>query len=162
MKLIQKRCDDLISISRAKFCAYPYKDVPECWRRLYTDASIVKACSIILKCLWKDTDEDLTEDLSTQDDRNPKSQLSEKDMDVLVYTLDMAIIVAGAPGERRKSWIQMLIQSLQDSSPPVSVPDPSLLPNQIKKHYFSNDPDDTKDVFSTRSTFVPPVRKRTY
>ncbi|KAI9833122.1 MAG: hypothetical protein M1826_000489 [Phylliscum demangeonii] len=37
------RLDDLIRLSHDKLHAYPFQDVPTCWRRLYSDASILKA-----------------------------------------------------------------------------------------------------------------------
>ncbi|KAI9754794.1 MAG: hypothetical protein M1815_005434 [Lichina confinis] len=37
------RAGDLIRLSHGKLHAFPFKDVPLCWRRLYADASILKA-----------------------------------------------------------------------------------------------------------------------
>ena len=38
-----ERLDDLLRLSSDKLHAFPFKDVPLCWRRLYADASILKA-----------------------------------------------------------------------------------------------------------------------
>ena len=43
-----KRLDDIISIVYAKFYAFLYKDLPVCWRQLYTDASILRFCLCVL------------------------------------------------------------------------------------------------------------------
>ncbi|KAI9792370.1 MAG: hypothetical protein M1833_001102 [Piccolia ochrophora] len=37
------RVDDLVQLGHDKLHAFPFADVPLCWRRLYTDASILKA-----------------------------------------------------------------------------------------------------------------------
>ncbi|KAI9786542.1 MAG: hypothetical protein M1816_007866 [Peltula sp. TS41687] len=39
------RLDDLLRLSYDELHTYPFKDVPLCWRRLYADASILKAIS---------------------------------------------------------------------------------------------------------------------
>ncbi|MCJ1371794.1 hypothetical protein MMC20_003013 [Loxospora ochrophaea] len=73
LQLLPHRAEDLIRFAHDKLKAYPFKDVPLCWRRLYTDASIVKAASLIL------------------------SSSSCGDVDEIVKTLDMALIMTGAP-----------------------------------------------------------------
>ncbi|KAK4655568.1 hypothetical protein QC762_303450 [Podospora pseudocomata] len=40
--LIKRRLDDILSASYNKFYAYLYKDLPPCWRLLYTEAAILK------------------------------------------------------------------------------------------------------------------------
>ena len=64
--------------------------MPCCWRRLFTDASIVKAVALIL-------------------DRPFGS-----DPEPAVHALDMALIMAGAPGEGRRAAIGRLLQALDD------------------------------------------------
>ncbi|KAK0666106.1 hypothetical protein QBC41DRAFT_349085 [Cercophora samala] len=41
-ELIKRRLDDILSASYNKFYAYLYKDLPPCWRLLYTEAAILK------------------------------------------------------------------------------------------------------------------------
>ena len=64
--------------------------MPCCWRRLFTDASIIKAVALIL-------------------DRPPSS-----DPEPVVHALDMALIMAGAPGEGRRAAIERLLAALDD------------------------------------------------
>ena len=40
------RADDLVRLSHGKLHAFPFRDVPLCWRRLYADASILKAIGL--------------------------------------------------------------------------------------------------------------------
>jgi len=95
--LVQRRLDDLISISRQKFYAYHYSSVPECWRRLYTDANILKACSIALKNSWPEV---------------PHAPIGKLIKDI-VECLDMAVIIAGAPGVNRSLWTDAMLNYIQ-------------------------------------------------
>ena len=45
--LIFKSPDEALRIADANLRVFPFKDVETCWRRLYTDASIVKFCLVI-------------------------------------------------------------------------------------------------------------------
>ena len=67
-----KLTQSLISLSTDKFYAFPYKDVPRCWRRLYVDASLVRAIS--------------------------QKRLGV----IVVETLDMALIMAGGEGRQKQ------------------------------------------------------------
>ena len=93
--LLLKRIEDLLSTSYSKFYAFPYKDVPPCWRRLYTDASILKFCHILF---WPP---------------------SHSFLDTLIRTLDLSIILAGAAAKR--PWIDRAL-SLLESAFPQTVP----------------------------------------
>ena len=45
------KATSLVDYATEKLHAYPYKEVPICWRRLYTDASLVKGlCEIFMVC----------------------------------------------------------------------------------------------------------------
>lgn len=92
---------ELIRLSHEKLHVFPFKDVDVCWRRLYTDASIAKALLGI------------------------KAHLSEDDasatwLDEVVHTLDMALIMTGAP--LRANMVEDLLDRLQhftlDERPP--------------------------------------------
>ncbi|KAK3991296.1 lysine-specific demethylase [Cladorrhinum sp. PSN332] len=115
--LLSKRIEDLLALSYAKFYAYPYKDLPTCWRRLYTDSSLLKFSYLLLA--------------------NP----SEQSLDGLVRTLDLAIILAGAPSKR--PWIDKAFSLLELAFPP-SPPSPSPSPS-------------FPQTFSTHEPFTPPV-----
>lgn len=80
----------LVALAEDKLLSHHYKSVPVCWRQLYTDASILLAVALSLK------------EYGTDALRGIKS-------------LDMALIIAGAPGARRKAFIFDLISKLQES-----------------------------------------------
>lgn len=87
--------DDLLQLAKDKITSYHYKDVPSCWRRLYTDATILYVFASSLSADFDDTD--VVEDS--------------------VRRLDMAIIVAGAPGPGRSGAIFRLIRDCQSRLP---------------------------------------------
>lgn len=99
--LILSRPDDLIRLAHDKIHSFPFSNVPACWRRLYTDASIVKAVFAIKAHLTN---------------ANGKLVESNEWMTDVVKTLDMAIIMTGAP--LRESMIEELIRALQMHSEP--------------------------------------------
>src|SRR5690242_4102494 len=45
--LLCEKPDKALNLADKELRVFPFKDVRDCWRRLYTDASIVKACHII-------------------------------------------------------------------------------------------------------------------
>ncbi|KAI0199209.1 hypothetical protein F4808DRAFT_217427 [Astrocystis sublimbata] len=100
-----KRLEDLASIAYAKFYAYIYKDLPACWRQLYTDARILKFCLLFLKSAYaRGSDEVAIDDAASTQDSG---------LDELVKTLDLALILAGAAGERRgRKWIDQALHLL--------------------------------------------------
>lgn len=63
--------ESVISLSSDKLYAFPFKDVPSCWRRLYVDASVIRALA------------------------QRRLGLSS------VITLDMALIMAGGQGRQK-------------------------------------------------------------
>lgn len=81
--------------SHKKLYEFPYQDVPECWRRLYTEA-----------CLWivLDLVEVAVEELQSDDQPEERSSCKSEEGDDKVWKiieeLDKAIIMTGAP-ERR-------------------------------------------------------------
>ncbi|KAH8148719.1 uncharacterized protein LAJ45_07062 [Morchella importuna] len=89
------RATDLLRLCTDKLHTYPYRDVPLCWRRLYTDASVLKAVAQIL----------LLTSLT------PTEQLNDSDSEI-VRTLDMALIMAGAPGNNRREIIEDLLEKV--------------------------------------------------
>src|SRR4051794_2448433 len=46
-QLVLSDTDEALELSDKKLRVFPFKDVKESWRRLYTDASIAKACYTI-------------------------------------------------------------------------------------------------------------------
>ncbi|KAI0965147.1 hypothetical protein F4678DRAFT_453604 [Xylaria arbuscula] len=101
--LALKRLEDIASIAYSKFYAYLFKDLPVCWRQLYTDARILKFCLLFLRSPY-----------SAEDDSGGGSSDDVHGcLDELVKTLDLALVLAGAAGERRgRRWIDKALELL--------------------------------------------------
>ena len=116
--------DEALHLADAKLRVFPFKDVRTCWRRLYTDASIVKAClSICAGCGLRDGQRVTRDEASLRaliaslnaverdlkiDVRDPRtsSWLSR-----VAHILDNALIMTGAP--MRERLIENLFAVLQ-------------------------------------------------
>lgn len=142
------RLDDVLSAAYARFYAFLYKDLPACWRQLYTDASILKFCFLLHQARagagagWH-----LVE----------HSKVKE-----LVRVLDLALILAGAAGKQRgRQWIDKALGLLYDlSKEPAAYMSASQEPpsKRLKTSAASNDCDNKSKTFSTHEPFTPPVR----
>ncbi|OJD16029.1 hypothetical protein AJ78_03782 [Emergomyces pasteurianus Ep9510] len=161
--------DLALSLADKKLHIFPFKDVKDCWRRLYTDASVVKACYAIRRHLyahdiggadsqkptlrdqenfdgqiWKSRDEH-------EDDANDRGRISPNSpwLSPVIHILDKALIMTGAP--RRESLIDSLISCLQDltDSHPSTGPFADIFnkPDMFQPH--------TK-VASKRRKLIPP------
>ncbi|KAL1978552.1 hypothetical protein VTN31DRAFT_1411 [Thermomyces dupontii] len=109
--LLQDTPEDALKLADAKLRVFPYKDVKECWRRLYTDASMVLAirliCANLLDCPGGSNSSTPRISSSNSPTRSPP-WLTE-----VVRYLDMALIMTGAPG--RETAIEALFAELQRS-----------------------------------------------
>ncbi|KAE8353366.1 hypothetical protein BDV28DRAFT_148175 [Aspergillus coremiiformis] len=133
-ELVLNTPDEALQLADANLRVFPFKDVETCWRRLYTDASIVKAClSICDHCGFprerNSHKEDGTHHTSFYSrllsDLN-KHMNSGKETEGLkvspdapwlsptVHILDKALIMTGAP--LRESLIESLLDALQNST----------------------------------------------
>lgn len=113
----------LIRLARSKLYTWPYAQVPACWRRLYTDASLVHAIYITQKELTLDNQKRSTEiDVENGAVANrlegreclchEQSHVEENDwVQEVVNLLDMAVIMAGA--ETRREMIETIIEQLR-------------------------------------------------
>ncbi|KAG0137989.1 hypothetical protein HOY82DRAFT_666872 [Tuber indicum] len=90
------RCTDVLRLATSKLHAFPYREVPLCWLRLYTDVSILKGVYLIQKLF------------SIRDVEGVRRA----DEDI-VRTLDMALIMAGAPGNGRREVIEKILAELE-------------------------------------------------
>ncbi|GAD98138.1 JmjC domain protein, putative [Paecilomyces variotii No. 5] len=117
--LLQSRHDDALQLADAKLRVFPFKDVKDCWRRLYTDASIVKACSIIREAC---NDQD-GRNKSTQSTTEWKIDPQAPWLSSVVRLLDMALIMAGAP--LREEFIESLFAALQDATKATKASHPT-------------------------------------
>jgi len=87
---LRDHADSLFTLADQKLHTFPFKDVRPCWFRLYTDASIAKALTLMEKPF------DLSE------------------LDTMVSILDMALIMAGGLG--REQLIHDMLSHLQNAS----------------------------------------------
>jgi hypothetical protein len=81
-----QRLDDLITLAVEKFYAYPFKDVPACWRELFREASLLKFSALAVGGIWGPATQALG-----------NSVLGSQLLDKLVRTIDMSLIMAGPP-----------------------------------------------------------------
>lgn len=94
--LASTRAASLVRLANEKILSYNYKDVPVVWRRLYTDASLLKVVAGLCQT------EGVAEKLWLE----------------FVRELDMVLIVAGAPGPERRDVVFELIRLVQNRLPP--------------------------------------------
>jgi len=148
--LMESRLDDLISLAEEKFYAYPFKDVPACWRWLFTDASILKACSLVFRSKLNTTDGNAVQQNGITD--------SSAILDTVVGILDLAVIMAGAPGTssfNRRESIEKIMDLLQPLCEPASVIEEESRPSKRRKVYsFGED-----DLFPESTVFLPSVQR---
>ncbi|KAF8936373.1 hypothetical protein EDD21DRAFT_372503 [Dissophora ornata] len=90
--------DILVDYSRNMLHAYPYRDVPPCWRELYTDAGILKALGLGIRSSSKISDRVVA-------DVEPLRQA--------ILSCDNVLIMAGASGTGRKTLVYELIDALE-------------------------------------------------
>ena len=111
----------LIQLAHAKIHSYPFNQVPVCWRRLFTDASIGQAVQSM-----KDGVEAFEKGGMVRDGDGKTMVNGEEEREdwvqEVVRLLDMAVIMAGAP--ERDEMIEELLSALQiyieerDGEPP--------------------------------------------
>ncbi|PKY09135.1 Clavaminate synthase-like protein [Aspergillus campestris IBT 28561] len=147
--LILGSSNEALRLATEKLHAFPFKDVEICWRRLYTDASIAKAClKVIDGCgvprdgitRWSSMVEpffsrlilDLSQAVPPETEEGETNGVSWKIdpnapwLSPTIHLLDMASIMAGAPW--RESLIEDLIDALQAATVTTpSHPDPEQL-----------------------------------
>ncbi|KAI9368324.1 hypothetical protein BJX61DRAFT_537350 [Aspergillus egyptiacus] len=120
-KLFNKT-EEALQLSDANLRVFPFKDVKPCWRRLYTDASLAKACFTICKNLALIDDshafseippliESLNHRSESKDGLIIKIDPDAPWLSPAVHTLDRALIMTGAP--LREDLIESLLAALQ-------------------------------------------------
>ena len=112
----------LIRLAHSKLYAWPYADVPACWRRLFADASIVHAIRLIQQNSGAGSIREVDANRPDGKDKEAMQEIQRngcgngptKDDDWLqevVRILDMAIIIVGAEG--RHEMIESILRALQ-------------------------------------------------
>lgn len=124
-ELVFDNPDKALQLADANLRVFPFKDVKTSWRRLYTDASIVKACYSICEhsgFSQPNSDGSYYENLIAFLNRNPwngdgatKGSLTINPNSVwlspTIHLLDRALIMTGAPA--REGDIKRLLDALQ-------------------------------------------------
>lgn len=103
-----------LALADAKLRVFPFKDVKECWRRLYTDASLVLAVRLFRENTTKQDIRLESEQPKNQNHGNGQDgdALHASWLDSAVRYLDMALIMAGAP--LREDMIDTLFSALKN------------------------------------------------
>lgn len=139
LSILPTHPESLIRLARSKLYSWPYAQVPDCWRRLFVDASIVHAIYLTQKKLGiggKSRDEgDGQGEEARENGTNRKNGLRDGNgsrmdkeegndwVQEVVNLLDMAIIMAGAEG--RRDMIEAIIEQLRLH---ISSEEPSFRP----------------------------------
>lgn len=128
-KLLLDTPDEALELSNAKLHVFPFKDVKTCWRRMYTDASLLKACLIVCENIGfqRDSDSDsasyiweliehfgtasYNENADGEDNGVVSVSPDATWLSPTIHLLDRALIIAGAPG--RYDLVQSLLDTLQ-------------------------------------------------
>ena len=95
----------VIKLAHTKIHCYPFSQVPTCWRRLFTDASICEAIRLSRAGIGS-----VNEDVGG----SFRGETDEQWIRDVVKLLDMAIIMAGAP--ERANMIEDILATLQSWS----------------------------------------------
>ena len=143
--LVIQRLDDLIALATEKFYAFPFKDVPPCWRDLFRKASFLKFSALAVKKSWMQQNGNLG-----------LQPLSGEQMDEMVKTIDMALIMAGPPAS---SDSQEQVKSVFDHLQEIhmeSIQAPEDYPLR-KRRKLDEENKLWQDGFPKSEAFEPPV-----
>jgi hypothetical protein len=136
------RLDDLIALATEKFYAFPFKDVPPCWRILFREASLLKVSGLSVKS-------------SGKTGKGAHPWLDGEILDEIVRTVDMALIMAGPPdSENSQAEISELFSILEDINNGASGDENSEPPK--KRPRFGAGASNT---FPRTTGFTPPVSR---
>ena len=161
----------LIKLAYTKIHSYPFSEVPVCWRRLFTDASIYEAIKIVraelrttqikrvercdgenrgVKRKWWSTENEGSKKSPDHHEGEREGEGEQGDwIQKVVRLLDMAVIMAGAP--QREETIEAFLSALQEHI--HSLQKGGLVPGFPWKKGHSND-----DAFSADVTEPPCIK----
>lgn len=120
--LLFNNTETALELADAKLRVFPFKDVHVRWRRLYTDASLVKACLIITHhCglspqvrLAGHQKLDIQRLIQEIKNKNVQINLESNWLTDVIHILDTALIMTGAPS--REKLVETLLLALQEAS----------------------------------------------
>ncbi|KAF9166300.1 hypothetical protein DFQ26_008198 [Actinomortierella ambigua] len=118
---LYQTADVLIDYAYEKLNAFPYREVPACWRELYTDASLLQAVALWLSCnddcrrISKQQQQQqqglLEEEQEVKYDNIPPESVETRRLAIRV--LDKALVLAGACGPGRRALVMDAIEALE-------------------------------------------------
>lgn len=111
-QLVLSNPDEALQLADKKLRVFPFKDVKESWRRLYTDASIVKGCYAIRRGCGGSKNDNAEGPGGSGGHMEQRIDPCAPWLSTVVHMLDMALIMSGAP--RREELIETLFSTLQD------------------------------------------------
>lgn len=144
-ELVIKRLGNLIDLANEKSYAFPFKDVPACWRELYREASFVKVSALVMG------------ELEGEGRFKRVTEFDSETMDQIVSTLDMGLIMAGPPvDEETREAVNVLLELLEECNEVMENIESQSPPSKRRKL------DTTTailvfDNFPASSSFQPPV-----
>jgi hypothetical protein len=131
LALLPNDPDTCLKLAYQKLHDVPYKEVKKCWRRLYTDASLWKVVGLVeahAKC-------------REDDGREEKTENNTNWVDEVVRLLDMALILAGAPGREEvvELWFSALKAMLHTPTPTYTRTHSAVQDRSVKRRKLSPD-----------------------
>jgi len=152
-QLVIKRCDDMIEFAHEKFYIFPYKDVPPCWMELYREASLLKFSALAMSGVWASKDHG--------QDFKDAPPLSDSQMDDMVRTMDMALIMTGpAPSITTRENVETVMGLLQECHTlSLNMEEDNEAQPAVKRQKLDHDWRYPRYRFPISSTGDPPVRK---
>jgi hypothetical protein len=125
--------ESLLTVADKHLHVFPFKDVKPCWRRLYTDASIVNAVLQIQQHLNTENRgaTDIVKNGGAENGRADEVRNKEEAdwVDEVVRVLDMAVIMTGVPG--REDMVEKILMELQKLVDPTSTAGRELSPVEV-------------------------------
>ena len=151
--LVIKRLDDLLKLANEKFYAYPFKDVPACWRELFREASLLKVVAIIVRGIWIVGE---NEERKGGGERALDVDGDGGWLDEVVKIIDMALIMAGPPLEEgMRDRVNEVLEILREVH--VELVGKRDGEPASKRRKLDEDMLGVKKRFPSSSAFVPPV-----
>lgn len=148
LDMVIQRLNDLIGLSNEKFYAYPFRDVPVCWRDLFWEASLLKFTALAVKGLWTDP--------AVKPRRVPRITFESRILDEMVRTVDMALIMAGPPTSLEiRNAIDVALDLLQQCN--SSFVDQGEENRKQKRRKLDTVSNVSSQRFPLTSWFVPPL-----
>jgi lysine-specific demethylase 8 len=111
--LLRDDPEEALRLADTNLRVFPFKDVKDCWRRLYTDASLILATQLIRAKLQlsADSHERVGQILTQQPENNKEDEDNQETwLASVVRYLDMALIMVGAPS--REDVVESLFSAL--------------------------------------------------